>query len=272
MSRLGGELRWALDRTAGILDVGDVRAACRAALSFGRRNGVSPLHYPDARGANLHLVPPWVDIQAGAAVDVGANEGAWTGRVLRVFPGIELIAAEPNPEPRAVLAARFGELPNVTIDPRAVTDATGTSTYHRTRSSLFGSMLPPADTLHDLCETMDGSPTQTLEQIEVGTVTLDELVGERPVSVLKIDVQGGDLALLRGGRAVLDRVGAVLIEVLFQPLYEGDATFPRLHEAMVALNFTLMDLTRPVRLGHGPALFADACYARPPARHAGPRR
>jgi FkbM family methyltransferase len=218
-----------------------------------------------AQEANLDMLPSWVDPRAGVLLDIGANEGEWTANVLQVFPGLDVIAAEPGVEPLAILEARFADHENVTVDPRAVTDTTGTSTYHRTRASVFASLLPPKAALHDLY-ALPGSPTEVLEAVEVNTVILDELVGERPVSVLKLDVQGGELAVLRGGRRVLENTAAILVEVLFLPHYEGDTTFPGLHEAMTGFGFTLMDLSRPFRLGDGPALWADACYARPPVR------
>jgi FkbM family methyltransferase len=259
--RTAGARRGELRRMLELGDLGEYAAARR----FARRHGVSPLVYPDAREIGLNMLPPWVDPRAGLLVDLGANVGAWTAHALRVFPELQVIAAEPGSEPLAVLEARFGGHSNVTVDPRAVTDATGTSTYHRTRASVFASLLPPRQALHDLY-ALPGSPTEVVETVEVKTVTLDELVGERPVSVLKLDVQGGELEVLRGGRRVLTRTAAVLVEVVFLPHYDGDTTFPGIHEAMNELGFALMDLSPPFRLGDGPALWADACYARPPVR------
>ncbi|MGC1852672.1 MAG: FkbM family methyltransferase, partial [Solirubrobacterales bacterium] len=208
---------------------------------------------------------PWVDPRAGLVLDIGANEGDWTAVALQAFAGVEVLAAEPGSEPLTILRDRFADRSNVMIDPRAVTDATGTATYHRTRASVFASLLPPSADIDDLYP-LPGSPAEVVETVEVSTVTLDELVGERPVSLLKLDVQGGELAVLRGGRRVLEHTAAVLIEVLFLPHYEGDTTFPGIHEAMTDLGFVLMDLSRPFRLDEGPALWADACYARLPSR------
>lgn len=237
----------------------------RAALDFGRRHRVSPLVYPDAREAGLNMLPSWVDPRVGLVVDIGANVGAWSAHVLRVFPGLEIIAAEPGAEPLATLEARFAGHENVTVDCRAVTDVSGTSVYHRTRASVFASLLPPRAALHELY-ALPGSPTEVLEAVEVNTVTLDELVGQRTVSVLKLDVQGGELAVLNGGRHALERTAAVLVEVVFLPHYEGDATFAALDQALTRHGFRLMDLSPPFRLGDGPALWADACYGRTPSQ------
>jgi FkbM family methyltransferase len=248
-----------LRRFASLADFGEYQAA----RDFARRHSVSPLTFPDARDANLDMLPPWVDPRAGLIVDLGDNEGEWTASVLRVFPKVGILAVEPGSEPLGVLEPRFAGIPNVTIVPHAVAAATGTATFHRTESSVFASLLPPKESLSTLYPE---SPVAVTERIEVPTSTLDDLVGDRPVSVLKLDVQGGELAVLEGGARTLARTDAVLAEVLFQPHYEGDAGFAALHAAMVDLGFQLFDLSEPDRVGDGPALWADASYARPDAR------
>jgi FkbM family methyltransferase len=251
-----------LDELRQLLELADARAYRRAGR-FARRYGVSPLVYPAARSANLDALPPWVDPRSGVLVDIGANEGSWTSDVLRIFPGAEVIAAEPGPQPRAVLEERFANHPNVLIDPRAVSDTTGTAAFHVTRWSVFSSLLAPSANLHELYGATESS-TEELDTVQVDTVTLDQLVGDRHVSILKLDVQGGELAVLRGGREALKRTDCVLVEILFVEHYEGDTTFAGIHAAMVEEGFQLMDISRPYREGHGPALWADACYARPP--------
>jgi FkbM family methyltransferase len=234
-----------------------------SAVRFARRHGVSPLAYPAGRAANIDMLPAWIDPPAGLVLDIGANEGDWTAAVLRVFPEAEVIAAEPGSEPRAVLARRFAGSENVRIDLRAVSDLRGTASFYRTRASVFSSLHRPQPALHELY-ALPGGPTTLIETVTVETVTLDDLAGDRAVSVLKLDVQGGELAVLRSGRRVLENTAAVLIEVLFLPHYEGDATFPDLHSAMTEIGFALIDLSAPFRLDGGPALWADACYARLP--------
>jgi FkbM family methyltransferase len=252
-----------LDELRRLLALADARAY-RSALRFARRYGVSPLAYPDALDANLDMLPSWVDPRAGVIVDIGANEGNWTGEILRVFPGAQVIAAEPGHEPRALLETRFAGQRNVTVDPRAVSDRSGSATFHVTRWSVFSSLLPPSAALHELYGAA-GSSTEELDTVQVETVTLDELVGERRVSILKLDVQGGELAVINGGRRALEKTDCVLIEVLFVEHYQGDTTFPGIHAAMAEQGFQLIDISRPFRDGDGPALWADACYARPPA-------
>ena len=235
-----------------------------SARRFAARYDVDLLDFPTARRAGLDLLPPWCDPRAGLVLDIGANEGSWTTEILEVFPGVRVIAAEPGPEPLAILRSRVGQVPNVTIDPRAVSDTAGTATFYRTRASVFASLLPPSASLHERYD-LPGGPTDLLETFEVETVTLDQLVDDdASVSLMKLDVQGGELGVLRGAERVLKQTTAILAEVLFVPHYEGDATFPVLHEAMAERGFDLYELGPTFRLDDGPALWADACYCRPP--------
>lgn len=151
-----------LDELRRLLQLADARAYIRA-VHFARRYGVSPLAYPDARSANLDMLPPWIDPRSGMFVDIGANEGNWTSEALRVFPGTEVIAAEPGQEPRAVLEARFADHRNVLIDPRAVSDTIGTAAFHVTRWSEFSSLLPPTAGLHELYGATS-SPTKEIDR------------------------------------------------------------------------------------------------------------
>jgi hypothetical protein len=83
---------------AALADFGDYEAARR----FGRRYGVSSLVFPDARAANLDMLPSWVDPRLGLVVDLGANEGEGDAGFAAlhealVAPGFELFdLSEPD--------------------------------------------------------------------------------------------------------------------------------------------------------------------------------
>lgn len=247
---------------ASFLRLGDL-SGYASAIRFARRHGVSPLVYPAGREANIDMLPDWVDPRTGVVLDIGANQGDWTANLLRVFPESTVIAAEPGSEPRAVLERRFADAQNVRIDPRAVSDVPGDGRLLPHEGERLLLAQPPRTGAAPALRSARG-PTTLIETVTVETVALDDLVGDRPVSVLKLDVQGGELAVLRSGRQVLENTAAVLVEVLFLPHYEGDATFPDLHESMAEIGFALIDLSAPFRLDGGPALWADACYARLP--------
>ncbi len=131
------------------------------------------------------------------ALDVGANVGYFSG-LLALRAG-EVIAFEPNPHLVRFLEGnrrRWGPSgKKVHVDHRAVSDRCGTALLH----------LPAAFASNYGVATLATSGEDDLESIEVVTVALDEVVAGRPVGLLKIDVEGHELAALHGARETLAR-------------------------------------------------------------------
>lgn len=219
----------------------------------------SLLAYRRAWLARLHLLPPDVDLRRGLILDVGANEGDFSSAVLGLVPEATIVAVEPSPEPLARLRARVTG-PNVTIVPKAVAAEAGTARFHVTAHDHNASLQQPrTDTMGELYQHEGWGVREVLE---VETVSLDELADGRDVSLLKLDVQGGEMEAIRGGREALPRTHAVLMEVTFVSHYEDDAGFQELNRAMLELGFELGGISTPGRSPDGVPRWADACYVR----------
>jgi FkbM family methyltransferase len=227
---------------------------------FAREHGVrlrGPGGYRRFRAARrfgLDLLPPGA--LAGHVLDVGANEGQFAGALLGVAPAARLTAFEPEPRTAVRLRARFGSREGVAIHELALGRSAGTADLHVTGNTVFASLHRP----------LGGLTAQYPRGADLtGTVTvpvaaLDDVVAG-PVSLLKIDVQGGEREVLAGARRVLSETAAVLLEVTFVPHYEDEATFGELHALLLAASFRLHalgDLQRSA--GTGEVLWADACY------------
>jgi FkbM family methyltransferase len=130
--------------------------------------------------------------------DIGANYGYFSA--LAASRAGALVAFEPTSATHAVLARN---LRRVGIDPDhaiklALSDAPGTAVFHRYSSSgnnsLYVRSLPP------------GHPLEHTGEETVAVDTLDAVV-ERlelvPPEVVKLDVEGAELGVLRGGRHTL---------------------------------------------------------------------
>jgi FkbM family methyltransferase len=107
---------------------------------------------------------------------------------------------------------------------------------------------------------------------DVETTTLDAALQDSADSVdlLKIDTQGTELEILSNAAGTLKHCFMVEVEVEFFPLYEGQATFDKVHNFMLAQGFELLYLNRVFgqkkQLYAGPArgqlVFGDALYGR----------
>lgn len=134
--------------------------------------------------------------------------GGHAGRHARVF--IEDIGCrqvqifEPLPDQRAQLEQRFGARPGVSIFPCALSDAPGQADFVVNRAAPEESGLR---------ERLYNDPAgKQLETIPVPVATLDALqpeLGDR-VDYIKIDAEGAEIDILRGGADVLTRLKPIV--------------------------------------------------------------
>ncbi len=160
-------------------------------------------------------------------VDAGANSGVFTARLAElVGPAGRVLAFEPNPEYLPRLEQIAGVAGNVVVHASALSDAAGEAMLHVPVRS--GSRL---DSLGRLGHAAgDGELA-----LSVPTVTFDEVLAreDRPVRFVKCDVEGHELAVLRGAARVLeDEQPALLVEIEWR--HAGEAmpqTFELLEDA-----------------------------------------
>jgi FkbM family methyltransferase len=124
---------------------------------------------------------------SGTMIDVGAHFGGSLAPFLDT--GWRVLAFEPDRRNRAALLAAFGDRPNLTIDPRAVSESSESGVVlFRSPMSTGISGLSRFHSTHRAVDRVD-------------TVTLAEALamhGIRDVDFLKIDTEGFDLMVLRG--------------------------------------------------------------------------
>jgi FkbM family methyltransferase len=179
-------------------------------------------------------------------LDVGANIGFFSVRFARwVGPTGHVIAIEPearNIESLRRRIARAGLLDVVTCIEAAAADRPGQLRLARTPGH-------PGD--HHLAE--DGEP--------IAAVTLDELTAtdRRPVTLVKIDVQGAETMVLAGARRLIaEHRPAVFVEVDEPSLARMGSSGRSLVEAIIALGYRPHTLTRR---GIGSCLEPDTVLA-----------
>lgn len=157
----------------------------------------------------LRYMPP------GLLIDVGAAAGGFTKVMAARSPESSIVAFEPFPGNWPLLEKASAPLPHVTVDRRAASDRNG-------EGRLFVSQVvsghekgwagkegySSAGTLVDSDDSRFGAG------LEVETVRLDEVFHET-VRFLKIDVQGGEPAVLRGAEGIVNGPGIDFMWVEF---------------------------------------------------------
>jgi FkbM family methyltransferase len=142
--------------------------------------------------------------------DVGANMGLFSfAAAVAAGPSGHVLAVEPDTDLAGLLrrsaAAATGHAP-VEVLPAAVSDDQSVARFNIARRNRATSHLAGFGT-----DMAGGVRSSQL----VPTVTLDWLAARFPApDVLKIDVEGAELAVLGGGSQVLARSPAVICEVM----------------------------------------------------------
>jgi len=142
----------------------------------------------------------------GIAIDVGAWYGPWSYWLSRRVKHVETF--EPNPAVTAKMSGHLGA--NVQIHPKALSDANGTQ-----RLFLSGG----GEGLEGQSSLLTEDPSTP--SIDVELITIDGL-GLRDIRLVKIDVEGFEYRVLKGGEATITRDHPVLVvelEVQFGDIY-----------------------------------------------------
>ena len=149
----------------------------------------------------------WRLLDAGdTAVDVGANLGYTTSLMAkRVGPAGVVLCFEPHP-------AVFDDLEKNIALIRSSSDVGAIHAYRIALSDRVGEAVlssPGGGSANDLSASrLDAQPASAGEQhATVATRLLDEFAGERQLAVVKIDVEGHELNVLRGAERTLARGG-----------------------------------------------------------------
>lgn len=170
--------------------------------------------------------------QVRRVVDVGAYHGEFIALAQTCFPGCAVIALEGAPPALQVLRDHWQQRPDVTLLPVLAGAARATLPFLLQHSN--SRVVDPAEVAHH-------APQDVLQ---VPVDTLDRVLPDGVIDLLKLDVQGHELAVLDGAVEALARTRAVLVEVSI--LRIGHA--PDWHAVLARLEqagFVLVDLIEP---------------------------
>jgi FkbM family methyltransferase len=140
-----------------------------------------------------------------SVIDVGANVGLMTlAAAVAVGPGGSVLAIEPLPSNLSRLAENIRQngLGHIHLEAAAAGSKTGMATLHLTRDSAYSSLVTPVGK-----QRIVGSVGVTMRRVD--DIWHDH--GQPAVSLIKIDVEGTELDVLQGARALLSTCKPVVL-------------------------------------------------------------
>lgn len=194
--------------------------------------------------------------------DVGANVGQY-GLQLRERIGYRgpLLSFEPIPGAASHLRLLTQHDAAWQVRECALDDRRGCARFNVMIGDQFSSLMAPSKQF----EGRFHGQHVIRSVIEVEVITLTEAVHEAPAfarGLLKLDTQGNELRILRGGADVLALFPVIQLEVGFQLLYEGQVEFSQAVVELDAWGYRLSALF-PNNEGHFPHLLEmDAVFLR----------
>jgi len=195
-------------------------------------------------------------------IDVGANRGQFGLFAARRFPGAELHCFEPLPEARETLMSVLRGHPRLRVHGVALGARNSTETFNVAASDDSSSLLTATRT-----QTASFPKAAVAERRSVEVGRLDDVISPEAVSrpcLLKIDVQGYELEVLRGAEIVLDAVDQLLVECSFVELYEGQPLAAEIVARCAERGFPLDGVFSLVHDERGRCLQGDFLFGRAP--------
>lgn len=184
-------------------------------------------------------------------LDIGAANGVWTEECLAIFPDAHYALIDPLQENVTALASLASRNRNVRYLLTAVGAQRGTLHLH-----VHGDQSSFLSSEYDASAHLRAIPVTTIDAL------LQQGSLEAP-DIIKADVQGFELEVLKGAQAALKNAEFVLLEVSFRAIYAGCPLAHDVIAAMAQYGFRIYDVCSYAQRPHdGELAQADILFAR----------
>ncbi len=186
-------------------------------------------------------------------VDVGACSGEWTRDALRIWPTASVVMFEPRGAERLGLERMAAEDPRISVRIALLGAERGYTNFYVTEggigtgSSVFAELT-----------------SVTRKKHTIPMYRLDDELGDaaHKVGLLKLDVQGYELEVLKGGPNTLAACEVVVIEIALLPYNAGAPLADDVIAYMRERDFALFDVAQLWRDRLGRVFHMDAVFVR----------
>lgn len=179
----------------------------------------------------LDVIRRYFPTHKGIVVDIGAFDGDSTiFFAKRLSNKNEVLGFEPNPEPFARGKKNVSGYTNVKLYNFVFSNYTGEVDLHVTKNLVSSS-------LYSIKEQTEIS---FQNRIKVKVDTLDNFFkSTNEILLIKLDVQGSELSILKSGEETLKKTKLVLTEMLIADMYEGACAYHEVDSFLRDQNFQI---------------------------------
>jgi FkbM family methyltransferase len=178
--------------------------------------------------------------EAGTIIDVGGADGTTPKMFAVSFPHSEIFIFEPLKENYRHIEALAVQYQNFKLIKKAAGNENG-KTFINKASRITSSSIYELNA--DNNSSFFSETLQSSQKEEIDITRLDDVIPKGTnVSILKIDVQGFELEVLKGGVGTLRDVCIIVLEVNNHQGYKGSPAYFEIDEFLRNNNFELFDI------------------------------
>jgi FkbM family methyltransferase len=193
--------------------------------------------------------------------DIGASVGNFSKSICGEYKIKKGILVEPVSKLIPILENKFPDKEMFLIINAAISDSVSEIDFYINEDADFvSSLLRINNESSELASFNFGASVLTKTQ----SFTLDYIANEQHllnIDLIKIDVQGAEHLVLKGGVETLQKTKLVYTEFSFKPIYEKSSTFFDLYNFFSENNFMLVSINSSFSSMGGELIQGDALFA-----------
>ncbi len=192
-------------------------------------------------------------------LDIGANTGQFALKINQILPQARIYSFEPIRKCYQELLVNTSAIPVKSFN-LALGEREETVEINISKHSPSSSLLEMAQLHQDVF-----AGTNYVEQELIQVKKLDDIapeLGELGKFLVKIDVQGFEDRVIKGGLKTLKKADLIIIETSFQELYKGQVLFHGIYELLSELGFVFMgNYSQSYSSKDGSILYAESLFS-----------
>lgn len=220
-------------------------------------------------GLDLRRIPKceinkyvWLqELNIKTILDIGANVGQFALEINKYLPNANIYSFEPLMKEYDQLIKNTRRIRQFIAFNIALGDINDKHIIHSHNFSPASSLLKVSNISIAAYPYIGKSMEEVIEVKRLDDFIDSQNIILEPEILIKIDVQGYEDRVIRGGENIFKLAKVIISEISFQELYEGQQCFDGIYNQLINLGFSLKGIVGPgLNPNTGLPLYADAIF------------
>ena len=188
--------------------------------------------------------------------DVGSHTGNTVNRYRSVFPNSQIFAFEPTESSYKKLINQFDNDKKINVSLLGLSNKVDKMTFYLSESDNLNSFKEPN-------ERAWGFEKEEITHVNTNTIdNFCDIHNIKHIDILKLDVQGSELDILKGSQLFLSesKIGLIYLEWQVVPLYKGHSRYFKIGEYLERYGYEFFNLYNINEATSGQLRWGDSIY------------